>query len=143
MSRLLVLCGFSGTGKTTVGRKLAASLDATLIGPDGFSDRWAGVLRRLDSGGPVIVECNRLHRRLRDRLHGTDAVVVELTTSIPVQRERLEGRGESDETVEKRIADRLSDGYGDEMPRSRVIDTTGRDVDELATELAELVIVRP
>jgi len=136
IERTVVLCGFSGVGKTTLGKKLAAALAAPLVAPDDFPDRWGGVFRQLDHDPACIVECNRLHRRLRDRIHGgAEAVVIELTAPIEVQRERLEERGESPETIERRIADRLSEGYGAETPRDLVIDTTGRDIHELATEL--------
>lgn len=141
MSGLLVICGFAGTGKTTIGDKVADLLGVDRIGPDDYPDRWTGVLRRVESEQPLIVECNRLHRQLRDRIHGTDAVVVELTVPLETQRQRLIGRGEPKASIEKRIADRLSGStYGDETTkRDAVIDTAERDPAEVALEIARLM----
>lgn len=74
----------------------------------------------------------------RDRLHGTDALVVELTVPIEVQRDRLETRGDTEQEITKRLADRLSEGYGDETPRDLTIDTDGMAASDVADQITVL-----
>ena len=138
MTVALVLCGFAGSGKSTVGALLSDETGIPLIGPDAFPDKWSGVMRRVELE-PVIVECNRLHRRLRDALHQSPAPIVELVVSEETQRLRMEGRGDSKAEVRKRLADRHSEGYGMDVPRTAVLGTEQRSAVEAAAAIRPLL----
>jgi gluconokinase len=115
---VIVVMGVSGSGKTTVGRALAARLDASFVEGDDLhpesnvrkmrsgvpltdDDRWAWLARvraeieRLLAAGRVgVVACSALRRRYRDVLRelGEGVVFVYLRGERDVIRERVEGR---------------------------------------------------
>ena len=88
----IVLIGVSGTGKTTVGKRLAPTLGATFLEGDAYhssfsiakmragipltdTDRWpwlvrvsAAITAHGHSGRPVVVACSALKRVYRDKL---------------------------------------------------------------------------
>jgi len=110
--------GVSGIGKTTIGRRLAARLDATFLEGDDFhpaanvakmrrgeplddTDRrpWlealAGELaRRQRAGERVVLACSALRRRYRDLLRSRGATIrfVYLAGEEAFVRRRLAGR---------------------------------------------------
>lgn len=57
---ILALFGSAGSGKTTLGRALAAHLDAPLLGPDDYRGpyhlRWPPLLRAITDSDRCIVE---------------------------------------------------------------------------------------
>lgn len=91
----VVLIGVSGSGKSTVGRRLAPPLGATFLEGDGYhasssiakmragmplsdADRWPWLARiagaiaaHVRDGRPVVVACSALKRAYRDRLVAT------------------------------------------------------------------------
>ncbi len=120
MPRHIVVMGVSGSGKTTVARRLAAALDAMFIDADDLhppeniakmaagigltdEDRWpwlATVAERLAEaeadGRPTVLACSALRRAYRDvlrrRLPSSSVVVVELDADPAVVRSRMASR---------------------------------------------------
>jgi gluconokinase len=114
---IVVLMGVSGSGKTTVGRRLAADLDWDFLDADDFhsaanrekmarglpltdEDRspWLAALAetlaaRARSGRGAVLACSALRESYRQRLHIDPAVrFVYLKGDAETIRQRLEGR---------------------------------------------------
>lgn len=101
MPLAIILFGVSGTGKTTVGKRLAPSLGATFLEGDDYhssanvakmrsgtplddTDRWpwlakvsGAIAEHVHEGRPVVVACSALKVAYRDKLR--DAARVPLT----------------------------------------------------------------
>lgn len=118
MSRVYLIMGVSGSGKTTVGQALAERLGVPFLDGDDFhppenvakmtagmplgdDDRapWLARLHgviadHLARGAPAVVACSALKKRYRDQLrHGNDGLVaVYLAGSLPVIRRRMAAR---------------------------------------------------
>jgi gluconokinase len=117
----LVLIGVSGTGKTTVGKRLAPALGAAFLEGDAYhastaiatmragtpltdTDRWPWLLRvsgaiaaHVRGGRPVVVACSALKRVYRDRLRDEARVpltFVHLTIDPQVIAHRLAARSQ-------------------------------------------------
>jgi gluconokinase len=114
---IVVLMGVCGSGKTTVGRALAASLQWHFLDADEFhppanvakmargtplsdDDRWPWFdrvvveLRRCNTAGtPVVVACSALKQAYRDRLaQGGDVRFAYLKGDVATIEPRLAGR---------------------------------------------------
>ena len=119
-TRIIVIMGVSGAGKTTVGRALASRLGWPFLEGDDFhpaaniermaaghplsdADRapWLAALRArieetLADGGSAVIACSALKHAYRKALARDDGDVVrfvQLDVPIEVLRERLEHRG--------------------------------------------------
>jgi gluconokinase len=118
MTRVIIVTGASGAGKTTIGRRLAEALGWTFIEGDDLhpaenvakmrsgrplndADRapWLDALREriaahLAAGEPAVVACSALKREYRNRLRVDPARVefVFLHGTEPLLRRRLEQR---------------------------------------------------
>ncbi|MEU8841517.1 gluconokinase [Streptomyces roseus] len=115
--RVLVVMGVAGTGKTTVGRLLAAELGLPYVEGDAFhpaanvakmsagiplddADRWpwldaiAAWLRARPAGQGAVLASSALKRAYRDRLRGAapDAVFVHLAGDRPLIERRMAER---------------------------------------------------
>ena len=109
----VVVMGVAGSGKTTVGRLLAARLDARFVDGDDLhppanvgkmsageplddADRapWLDqVAATLASSAPVVVACSALRRSYRDRLRSVGSVrFVHLDLDEAAALERVAGR---------------------------------------------------
>lgn len=119
-TRVIVVCGVSGAGKTTVGRLLAARLGWEFEDADDHHaaasvakmaagrplsdtdrDPWlralaALVRERLADGRPLVLACSALRAAHRERIAGGDPRVrfVHLQGDFGLIRERLEARAE-------------------------------------------------
>lgn len=119
-AKSLLVMGVSGSGKSHIGRHLAASLGATFIdgddhhGPDNIAkmsrgepldddDRaaWLATLADLyrqyhDEGRDLVIGCSALKRRYRDQLReaAPDLAILYLAGSREVLLERLGSRGD-------------------------------------------------
>jgi gluconokinase len=117
---VVLVMGVSGSGKTTVGRRLARELGAVFLEGDRFhpesniakmargeplddTDRWpwldrlAGELARASGAGEsVVLACSALKRSYRDRLRrgAPELRLVFLRGSKALIRERLQARTE-------------------------------------------------
>jgi gluconokinase len=118
-TRIIVVMGVSGAGKTTVGKALAARLHCPFIEGDDFhsessvaamagghpltdADRapWLAAIRRkideiLKAGGRAVIACSALKHAYRKVLVGEDEEAirfVQLDVPIEVLRQRLEQR---------------------------------------------------
>jgi broad-specificity NMP kinase len=136
-STVIVLGGKSGVGKTTVRNDLAHILGAMSLGPDDFDGDWREVYQRLDgaSGYPVIVECCRLPRGLRERLQGRVSIIIELVASRDTQRQRLEDQGLPPEIIVERLAEEGGLGYEEEARPTVTIDTTDTPPNKVVAQL--------
>ncbi|MDW3214651.1 MAG: gluconokinase [Ilumatobacteraceae bacterium] len=108
----VVVTGVAGSGKTTVGRRLAVELDAEFVDGDSLhseanvakmaagiplvdDDRWSwlasvrDVLRRHER---VVVACSGLRRVYRDRLRGHGVRFVHLDLDMATAEERAARR---------------------------------------------------
>jgi gluconokinase len=117
MSKVLVIMGVSGSGKTTVGRALAAQLGIPFFDGDDFHPpenvavmgegvplddarrapwlaRLAALIKsRLDMGGPAVVACSALKKRYRDQLRISDDVrFIFLKGEYTLIQERMRAR---------------------------------------------------
>ncbi|WP_136249159.1 gluconokinase [Halomonas borealis] len=118
-AKSLLVMGVSGSGKSHIGRHLAASIGATFIdgddhhGPDNIAkmsrgepldddDRasWLTTLADLyrqyeDAGKVLVIGCSALKRRYRDRLREDtpELAILHLAGSREVLLERLDARG--------------------------------------------------
>ncbi|MBB3142266.1 gluconokinase [Halomonas organivorans] len=118
-AKSILVMGVSGSGKSHIGRQLAAALGATFIdgddhhGPDNIAkmsrgeplddhDRasWLATLSDLyrdyrDQGRDLIIGCSALKRGYRDQLRqaAPDLKILYLSGSRRVLLERLESRG--------------------------------------------------
>ena len=117
--RVIVCMGVSGTGKTSVARRVAELLDAAFLEGDDLhpeanvrimasgspltdDDRWPWLRAVADAaaacrkqGRAVVVTCSALRRAYRDLLTGRiggDVLFVHLDADPDVLRSRLEGR---------------------------------------------------
>lgn len=115
----LVLIGVSGTGKTTVGKRLAPKVGATFLEGDDYhtsanvakmragmplrdEDRWpwlakiaAAIADHTRGGRPVVVACSALRRVYRDKLREdarTPLTFVHLTIDSKLIEHRLMAR---------------------------------------------------
>lgn len=109
----VVVMGVAGSGKTTVGARLADRLGARFVDADGLhpqanvdkmsagqplddDDRWPWLQRVRDelcSGQPTVVACSALTRRYRDVLREAGGVqFVFLDLDAATARERAENR---------------------------------------------------
>jgi shikimate kinase len=158
----IILCGFMGTGKTSVGKKLAAmtgyhflDMDAAIVKEEGmsipqiFSTRGepafrvleAGMAKRITdlerhviaTGGGTIVNQDNLD------LLKSCGIVVTLTASIPVILERV-GSGQDrpmlhdDDRIE-RITSLLKKRAAAYAQADIVIDTSKLSIEEVAVNL--------
>jgi len=115
---IIVLMGVAGSGKTTVGRLLAANLGWPFWDGDGFHPRtniekmqrgipltdadrmpWLDALNRLirdvtGEGRNAVIACSALKRAYRDRLKegAADVRFVHLRGDAPLVQRRLEAR---------------------------------------------------
>lgn len=112
--RRIVVMGVSGSGKTTVGSRVAERLGADFVDadslhpPENIAKMAAGVpltdedrrpwLRRTadvlaDAEGTIVVTCSALKRAYRDVLRaGADTTMAMLTIDPATARERVAGR---------------------------------------------------
>lgn len=117
-AQVIVVMGVSGSGKTTVGRRLAERLGWPFLEGDALhpeanvekmargepltdEDRrpWlariAGVIEaQVDEGQPAVIACSALKRRYRERLRqaGEKVVFVHLAGDFELIRQRMEAR---------------------------------------------------
>jgi gluconokinase len=117
---VIILMGVSGSGKTTVGTRLAEALDWPFADADDFhpeanvekmsrgepltdEDRWPWlrairdfIRKRVEREESVVVTCSALKASYREVLVDDlpDAVLVYLRGSYDLIRERLENRGD-------------------------------------------------
>ena len=135
----LIICGRSGTGKTTVLDLTAKRLGIPALSIDRSGGDWPAVFDALDHVGTAAVECARLPRGLRNRMHTRSAVVVELTASPESRRLRLRARGEDEDTVDRYLVD--DDGYGlgweEQVLPDLTVDTDRHQPAEAAQLIAE------
>lgn len=109
--------GVSGSGKTTVGRELAAALKGTFIDGDTLHpqsniskmqrgeplndedrrpwlDKISGILSDFNESGPLIVACSALKEAYRDRLRRSEFQLVYLKGSQElIERRCLDRKG--------------------------------------------------
>lgn len=160
--RSIILTGFMGTGKTSVGKLLASRLGYRLIDLDSliveeehrsinniFADSGEAYFRQVETevlsraleterlvvstgGGAVISEHNR--RLMRDA-----GIIVNLTASPATVLERLAGDNERPLLKDERGLDKIKEMlavrepfYADADIR---IDTTGKNVEDVAREI--------
>ena len=117
----IVLIGVSGTGKTTVGKRLAPKVGGTFLEGDDYhtsaniakmragtplrdEDRWpwlakiaAAIAAHTREGRPVVVACSALRRVYRDRLREsarTPLTFVHLTIDAKLIERRLMARSQ-------------------------------------------------
>jgi gluconokinase len=155
--RPIVVMGVSGTGKSTIGRALAETLDREFVEGDELhphanrvkmaagiplddSDRapWLDrVAAELDT--PVIVACSALKRSYRDRLRrvAPDLVLVFLHGEATLLAARMEGRDGHfmPSSLLKSQLDTLEEPAADE-------DTIGVNVKLRPDEIVDLIVSR-
>jgi len=112
----LVVMGVSGSGKTTVGERIAADLAADFIDADDLhphenkermraglplrdQDRWPWLhavgTRLADAPGGIVVACSALRRSYRDALRAADPSIIFVHLAGPQEfiAQRMAGRG--------------------------------------------------
>lgn len=159
MHRSLAFGGFSGTGKTTVGRGVAARTGVAFVDLDQvLEDRWGPIPAQFETFGEAEFRV-RESRMLAHALEGAAPIVlatgggtwvaaenrrllatcwrVVLSASVAELRSRV---GDSDPrrplwdgAIEARLAARAT-AYAE---ADLQLDTTGRDADDLADEIAK------
>lgn len=135
----VILCGLSGTGKSTILEQLAQRLDARPLARDDY-ETWAHLLEHLDQTRHAVVECVRIHSALRRRVRERGATIIELTAPTWLLRERLTRRGEPGEVVRSRLAEADAPiGYEDDLVADHRFETGEIDPDELADRIAAAV----
>jgi gluconokinase len=113
MQTPIVVMGVSGSGKSTVGKLLAAALELPFVDGDDLhptenkkkmaagialndADRipWLDAIGTVLARGPVVVACSALRRSYRDRLRAAapELRLIYLKGSAELLRERLSGR---------------------------------------------------
>lgn len=112
LSRPVVVMGVSGTGKTTIGRMLAAELDLPFVEGDDLhplanTEKMAAGIPLTDAdrepwldlvaaelARPVVATCSALKRSYRDRLRvvAPDLVLVHLHGAPELLAQRMAGR---------------------------------------------------
>ncbi|MEN9643463.1 MAG: hypothetical protein RL238_132 [Actinomycetota bacterium] len=116
MARLIILCGLPGSGKTTVGRRIAAAHGAVRMCPDEWmtsmgvtlwdaglrahleASQWVTTQHLLLEGRDVVIEWGTWARSERDtlrdwcRTHGVLVSLVHLDVPLDELRRRLERR---------------------------------------------------
>jgi hypothetical protein len=132
----VILAGRSGTGKTTVGVKLASRLGMAFMGPDDFDEGWTGLYDLLDYTDRAIVECVKIPYGLRRKMKERGATVIDLVASAEVRQQRLIDRGEPDENINWLLRPRGSLGYEEFIEPDIKLDASGT-VDEAVDELAK------
>jgi len=96
-------------------------------------ERWETLLVRLDAVPHAVIECVRPHKGLRQRMKQRKATVVELTAPLPVLAKRMEKRGESAGTVDKRL------GEASHYDADLVLGVSDRTPAEIATMIERYV----
>ncbi|MBI4032645.1 ATP-binding protein [Candidatus Berkelbacteria bacterium] len=122
-TRLIILGGFAGTGKTTIARKISAEFNIPLLSSDDFIAGLQGPLgkdfhstapiaydvlfhilyRHLSNGVTAILDANMCHQRTWDEVDKLlkkvpDTVCISIVLDAPLEviKERVDFRGKND-----------------------------------------------
>ena len=113
MPRIIALVGASGTGKTTLGKQLAADLNIPFASIDDFGrrgdhrTRWRRMAQWVQRHrGTVLIEANVLTPAIRPALTRSPSLVIELQAPSSTRAQRLRDRGEPESEVERMLPPR-------------------------------------
>jgi gluconokinase len=143
MNRQVVVCGVSGSGKSTIGSLLAGRLGHAFVEGDSLhgeanvdkmargipltdEDRWPWLDRvgqALVDRAPVVVTCSALRRRYRDRLRGFAPAILFINPHLPQA------------ALQRRLAQRAGHFMKPEMLASQVLTFEPFDPDEQVLEV--------